>query len=53
MSKKKKLRPVPPKRPPAKWGKCELCDQYLPIVKETGMCGPCTTGDASTLLGDL
>lgn len=34
------------------WGDCEVCGQNLPIVPETGMCGPCTFGEASTLLGD-
>lgn len=38
------------KRPEPKWGTCESCEQNLPIVPETGMCGPCTFGEADTLL---
>jgi hypothetical protein len=32
-------------------GECELCGQS-PIVPATGMCGPCTFGDADTLNGN-
>lgn len=32
-------------------GKCEVCGQS-PIVKETGMCGPCTFGEAETVGGN-
>ena len=38
------------KRPPPEWGICENCEQFLPIVAEVGMCGPCTFGEADTLL---
>ena len=31
--------------------KCENCDQ-TPIVPCTGMCGPCTWGEADTMLGN-
>jgi outer membrane protein assembly factor BamB len=32
-------------------GKCDVCGQS-PIVPMTGMCGPCTFGEASTALGN-
>ena len=32
-------------------GKCEVCEQS-PIVPATGMCGPCTFGEASTANGN-
>ena len=32
-------------------GKCEMCGQS-PIVPVTGMCGPCTFGEADTIGGD-
>lgn len=32
-------------------GKCEVCDQS-PIVPMTGMCGPCTFGEADTVAGN-
>lgn len=38
------------RRPAPKWGVCDNCQQDLPIVKETGMCGPCTFGESDTLL---
>lgn len=47
--KSKKRKPV---KPEPEWGTCESCKQYLPIVKETGMCGPCTFGEADTIMGD-
>jgi hypothetical protein len=31
--------------------KCEVCDQS-PIVPLTGMCGPCTFGEADTVAGN-
>lgn len=31
--------------------KCENCGQ-TPIVPITGMCGPCTFGEADTIAGD-
>jgi hypothetical protein len=31
------------------WGECECCGQYLPIVAEVGMCGPCTFGEADAM----
>ena len=30
---------------------CEVCDQK-PIVPATGMCGPCTFGEAETIRGN-
>lgn len=30
---------------------CEVCGSK-PVVPETGMCGPCTFGDASTVGGN-
>lgn len=32
-------------------GQCEACGQS-PIVPSSGMCGPCTFGDASTIGGN-
>lgn len=32
------------------WGECESCGQHLPLNTETGMCGPCTFGEADTLM---
>ena len=32
-------------------GKCEVCGQS-PTVPETGMCGPCTFGEADTAFGN-
>jgi hypothetical protein len=32
-------------------GKCEVCGQS-PIVPFTGMCGPCTFGEADTVDGN-
>lgn len=32
-------------------GHCEVCGES-PIVPETGLCGPCTFGEASTAGGD-
>jgi len=32
-------------------GKCENCDAS-PIVPVTGMCGPCTFGEAETINGN-
>ena len=32
-------------------GKCEVCGQS-PIVPVTGMCGPCTFGEADTMGGN-
>jgi hypothetical protein len=59
--------PKPKKNPPKKspssrlardpetepdWsGKCEVCGAS-PIVPATGMCGPCTWGDADTVDGN-
>lgn len=33
----------------SEWGECECCGQNLPIVAETGMCGPCTFGEADSM----
>ena len=30
---------------------CEICDQ-TPVVNATGLCGPCTFGEAKTLGGN-
>lgn len=36
----------------ANWNKkCGVCGQ-LPTVPETGMCGPCTFGEADTAVGN-
>lgn len=32
-------------------GKCEVCGES-PTVPETGLCGPCTFGEAETLFGN-
>jgi hypothetical protein len=32
-------------------GKCEVCGES-PIMPVTGMCGPCTTGEADTAMGE-
>lgn len=32
-------------------GQCEVCDAS-PIVPLTGMCGPCTFGEADTVAGN-
>ena len=32
-------------------GKCDVCGAS-PIVPETGMCGPCTFGEADTIGGN-
>lgn len=32
-------------------GQCEICGQS-PIVPATGMCGPCTFGEADTMGGN-
>jgi hypothetical protein len=29
-----------------RWGHCLSCNNYANIVVATGMCGPCTTGEA-------
>lgn len=36
-------------QPEEQWGKCIVCKNHLPIVADTGMCGPCCTGEADTL----
>lgn len=33
-------------------GTCECCDQYTVLVKDIGMCGPCTFGESETLNGN-
>lgn len=52
---KKKKRPsaatMTPEQSAPDWNKkCETCGQS-PVVPLTGMCGPCTFGDASTAGG--
>lgn len=32
-------------------GKCEVCGA-TPVMRLTGMCGPCTTGEADTVNGN-
>ncbi len=40
-----------PETDPDWTGKCENCGES-PIVPSTGMCGPCTFGEASTVAGN-
>lgn len=48
----KDTRPPPdPDTAPDWTKKCENCEQ-TPIVPCTGMCGPCTFGEAETLAGN-
>lgn len=35
------------------WGECESCEFETVLVKETGMCGPCTFGEAETINGNF
>ena len=53
--KKFKKDTIPPSKEPdmePDWeGKCENCGES-PIVPATGMCGPCTFGEADTLNGN-
>lgn len=59
MSKKKKKRETVPRSDadssvlsePDWSGKCENCGAS-PIVPETGLCGPCTWGEADTVGGN-
>lgn len=49
---KNKLEPVYRSESEPDWsGKCVVCGES-PIVPATGMCGPCTFGDASTVGGN-
>ena len=48
----KKLNPEPKRGPSGDWSrKCEVCGA-VPVVEETGMCGPCTFGEAETANGN-
>lgn len=50
--KRAKLRPPrDPDTEPDWSGRCESCGQS-PIVPATGMCGPCTFGEAETIGGN-
>lgn len=40
-----------PETDPDWTGKCEVCGQS-PVVPATGMCGPCTFGEAETATGN-
>lgn len=65
MTRKKKKRPLNTKRHPSweyepgdpkatepDWSQeCEVCGQS-PVVPVTGMCGPCTFGEAETVGGN-
>lgn len=56
MSAKKDSKPKSTKKPdpetdPDWTGQCEVC-RSSPIVPATGMCGPCTFGDADTVGGN-
>ena len=46
-----KIKPAPQDNGPDYDGKCETCGAS-PIVRETGLCGPCTFGEADTIDGD-
>ena len=53
-AKKQPKKPTPPRDPDMEpdWsGKCEVCGES-PIVPATGMCGPCTFGEADTIGGN-
>lgn len=34
------------------WGKCDTCQFETVLSKESGMCGPCTFGEAETINGN-
>lgn len=54
MSKNKSPKTTAPSKPDTEpdWnGKCDVCGAS-PIVPETGMCGPCTFGEAETAGGN-
>jgi hypothetical protein len=57
MSKNRKSNPAPSKKrddldtEPDWGGTCEVCGES-PIVPATGMCGPCTFGEADTAGGN-
>jgi len=51
VAKKQPKKDTPPDTEPDWGGKCEVCGES-PIVPCTGMCGPCTFGDASTVGGN-
>ncbi len=51
MSKAKKKQPKEITSEPDWTTPCEVCGE-LPTVPETGMCGPCTFGEADTAGGN-
>lgn len=40
------------KEPGKYFGKCDSCGSKTVLMKETGMCGPCSTGEADTANGN-
>ena len=40
------------KEPGKYLGKCESCDNKTVLMKETDMCGPCSTGESETANGN-
>ena len=44
-------KPVQTAEAPDWASKCDVCGSS-PVMPETGMCGPCSTGEADTALGD-
>jgi hypothetical protein len=34
------------------FGKCDSCESKTVLMKETDMCGPCSTGEAATANGN-
>lgn len=52
MSEKKKEKKIDPESTEPDWNsECEVCGMS-PIVPLTGMCGPCTWGEAETIGGN-
>lgn len=49
--KKKVTKKSNPDTDPDWSGECENCGEY-PIVPITGLCGPCTFGEADTIMGN-
>lgn len=50
-AKREELKPGDPRIEPDYEGTCEVCGDS-PIVPLTGMCGPCTFGEAATAGGN-
>jgi hypothetical protein len=40
------------KEPDKMFGTCDACQNETVLMKETGMCGPCSTGEADTANGN-